>query len=389
VVQQLRNGSITTEQALLMMQQMARESGKQFQGVTQTGRVAFLGLQGPIQKLATANINVNAALAEQAKNQNNLSDGLLKMQNASKTLTAGFESLQTGMMSFLGNLPLGFIPGLMKVIGSTLQKLPTVIQALLYLGTTIGGWLANKAAQVAVVAEGTYLGFTAAQRGGFTNAAFRQLGIANPGRKKTSFAQAGSNLSKNISNRIPGFQVPGLSTSLKGLGGGLALEGLAFGTDALADSARKRGSESEEKGYGILSSMLRGAGFGSSVGTFFGPEGILLGALIGGTVGLGSGIYNAIVPGKAVGGAVSAGQPYMVGERGPELFTPNTAGSITSNSQLSASMSQNGAIEQQLLTNNQYLAELVKYNKQLVAHNEETAKYTKKISRKSGNDANS
>jgi hypothetical protein len=357
--------------------------------VTQTGRVAFLGLQGPIQKLATANMNVNAALAEQAKNQNNLSEGFLKMQNASKTLTAGFESLQTGMMSFLGHLPFGFIPGLMKVIGITLQKLPTVIQALLYVGTTIGGWLANKAAQVAVVAEGTYLGFTAAQRGGLMNAAFRQLGIANPGRKKTSFAQAGRNLSKNISNRIPGFQVPGLSTSLKGLGGGLALEGLAFGTDALADSARKRGNESEEKGYNILSSTLRGAGFGSSVGTFFGPEGILLGALIGGTAGLGSGIYNAIVPGKAVGGAVSAGQPYMVGERGPELFTPNTAGSITSNSQLSASMSQNGAIEQQLLTNNQYLAELVKYNKQLVAHNEETAKYTKKISRKSGNDANS
>lgn len=32
--------------------------------------------------------------------------------------------------------------------------------------------------------------------------------------------------------------------------------------------------------------------------------------------------------GKAIGGPVQAGQPYMVGERGPEMFVPNQSGSI-------------------------------------------------------------
>jgi hypothetical protein len=37
---------------------------------------------------------------------------------------------------------------------------------------------------------------------------------------------------------------------------------------------------------------------------------------------------------KAVGGPVAAGQEYLVGERGPELFTPETAGRIVPNNQL-------------------------------------------------------
>jgi hypothetical protein len=37
---------------------------------------------------------------------------------------------------------------------------------------------------------------------------------------------------------------------------------------------------------------------------------------------------------RAAGGPVSAGQPYLVGEKGPELFTPNASGNITPNSGL-------------------------------------------------------
>ncbi|MEP9359325.1 tail tape measure protein [Sphingomonas sp. KR3-1] len=33
-------------------------------------------------------------------------------------------------------------------------------------------------------------------------------------------------------------------------------------------------------------------------------------------------------PGRATGGPVSPGRPYMVGERGPELFVPTSAGSV-------------------------------------------------------------
>jgi len=46
------------------------------------------------------------------------------------------------------------------------------------------------------------------------------------------------------------------------------------------------------------------------------------GGRVGGEVG---------ADGKAMGGPVSAGTPYMVGERGPEMFVPNTGGTIIPN----------------------------------------------------------
>ncbi|PNB41694.1 tail tape measure protein, partial [Pseudomonas sp. FW305-130] len=33
-------------------------------------------------------------------------------------------------------------------------------------------------------------------------------------------------------------------------------------------------------------------------------------------------------PGRATGGPVSPARPYLVGERGPELFVPTTSGSV-------------------------------------------------------------
>jgi phage-related minor tail protein len=41
------------------------------------------------------------------------------------------------------------------------------------------------------------------------------------------------------------------------------------------------------------------------------------------------GFLNAIgLPGRATGGPVSSGSPYLVGERGPELFVPNGYGRV-------------------------------------------------------------
>ena len=60
------------------------------------------------------------------------------------------------------------------------------------------------------------------------------------------------------------------------------------------------------------------------LGGLFGGGGgaSLLGGLVGGLLGL---------PGRATGGSVSAGRPYMVGERGPELFVPTAAGRVEAN----------------------------------------------------------
>jgi phage-related minor tail protein len=47
-------------------------------------------------------------------------------------------------------------------------------------------------------------------------------------------------------------------------------------------------------------------------------------------------VYQATgVTGKATGGPVSAGSPYIVGERGPELFMPSGSGTIIPNNQMS------------------------------------------------------
>jgi len=74
-------------------------------------------------------------------------------------------------------------------------------------------------------------------------------------------------------------------------------------------------------------------------GLFLGQAGVI-GTLIGTFGG-----------GKAVGGPVSGGTSYLVGERGPELFTPNSSGMITPNNRLGGSggntfnITVNGAID--------------------------------------------
>ena len=75
---------------------------------------------------------------------------------------------------------------------------------------------------------------------------------------------------------------------------------------------------------------------------------LLVTAAISGVLSLipGAGSFLSIFKGllgfKASGGPVSAGGSYIVGEKGPELFTPNTGGRITANSQLGAGMSGGG-----------------------------------------------
>ena len=52
----------------------------------------------------------------------------------------------------------------------------------------------------------------------------------------------------------------------------------------------------------------------------------LFGALSG--TGMGGGLFGGLFKKRAMGGSVMAGQPYLVGERGPELFMPGRSGGI-------------------------------------------------------------
>lgn len=59
-----------------------------------------------------------------------------------------------------------------------------------------------------------------------------------------------------------------------------------------------------------------------------------IGALLGGGGGKGGGGIGGIVagllglPGRAQGGNVAPGRPYLVGERGPEVFVPTASGRV-------------------------------------------------------------
>lgn len=57
---------------------------------------------------------------------------------------------------------------------------------------------------------------------------------------------------------------------------------------------------------------------------------------IGGAGGGPTGLGPTTTSGRAVGGPVSSGTPYMVGERGPELFIPNSGGQISPNGRMGA-----------------------------------------------------
>ena len=76
---------------------------------------------------------------------------------------------------------------------------------------------------------------------------------------------------------------------------------------------------------------LIGATMGGLLGIIGGPMGVALGATIGSAAG--NALGSMIEP-RYAGGPVMTGSQYLVGEKGPELFTPKTAGTVTSNSDL-------------------------------------------------------
>ena len=65
----------------------------------------------------------------------------------------------------------------------------------------------------------------------------------------------------------------------------------------------------------------------TDIGGLFGGSGSGGGGLAGALTSTISGLFGGL-PGRATGGPVTGGSPYLVGERGPELFVPTAAGRI-------------------------------------------------------------
>lgn len=98
-----------------------------------------------------------------------------------------------------------------------------------------------------------------------------------------------------------------------------ALKGAVDGTQSLAEAANNMLNDLANQLLQVARNMLF---FGSMTGSLTKGSG-LLGSIFGGFM--------------ANGGTTKAGKSYVVGERGPELFTPGVTGTVTPNSALGGS----------------------------------------------------
>ena len=118
-------------------------------------------------------------------------------------------------------------------------------------------------------------------------------------------------------------------------------EKYAFALDQASQMFTSLGSYNKKafeaaKAFNIANAIMNTyAAATKALATYPFPFGLIAAA---GAVAAGMAQVNAIrsqqFSGRALGGPVMNGQSYIVGERGPEVFTPNTNGSITRNSDL-------------------------------------------------------
>jgi hypothetical protein len=89
----------------------------------------------------------------------------------------------------------------------------------------------------------------------------------------------------------------------------------------------------------------------------------LLNGIFGGAGGAGA---TAIEGVRAAGGPVSAGTTYLVGEKGPELFTPSRSGAIVPNNQLSAAGPVNISFSVSALDSKDFAAQMAQHRRLMV-----------------------
>lgn len=118
-----------------------------------------------------------------------------------------------------------------------------------------------------------------------------------------------------------------------------AIEDVKSGIDEISDSLANAIVQGESLGdvFGAvvqrMAADLISSGISGLIGSIFGGEG----------GGGGGGFLGSLFGGaRATGGPVSVGKTYLVGERGPELFTPPGAGQIIPNDRLSSRTSAPG-----------------------------------------------
>ncbi len=107
----------------------------------------------------------------------------------------------------------------------------------------------------------------------------------------------------------------------------------------LVDAAKQMIAQYIAIGIARMFAGIPASGGGGQAASKYGTVPSLAPSLGGGTLSDPKGLFTppTLISGRALGGAVGAGRPYMVGERGPELFVPGAQGNIVPNNAMSGS----------------------------------------------------
>jgi len=304
VVQDLINGSITTEQALIQMRDASSKSVDRFKSATVTGQVEFLRLQGDVINLGKRLMDVNAVLAETAPEMaDNITTGLTQFEDASKRMGSATQSLETAFLAFTGNL-----------LGDATSAVNTGLTGLSKAILGLPGFIAAGLYGTGKLLQG---GLALLKDTGPTYLAVR-TGVAH-GMGKSAGLRA---MFGGMKGGIGGFAKSGGKMLGRAGGVGLGLMGAGY----FGGMAGKKDATGGEKAMGVLGSAASGA----MIGSMFLPG---WGTAIGGALGAAYGGYKALT-GKQFGGTMGGGVPHLVGETGPEIVTTKTASSVTADMKL-------------------------------------------------------
>jgi hypothetical protein len=334
VIQDLINGSISTETALSKIRDASTRSVDRFRTATVTGQVEFLNLQNDIINLGRRLVDVQAVLGEQGAQAESLTTGLTQFEDASKRAGAATQSLETAALAFAGNLvgdATSMVNKGLTGLSKAVLELPGGVAASLYgVSKLLQGGLAllkDTGPTFAAVYAGTKAG----------TSGLRSMFNATKG----SFAGATGGGFGNALSLGKG----GIGSKLL-RGGGLL--GAGLGAASAVGNLMDDDKTNNAGAYGTLA--------GTALGAMFGPLGMMAGGMIGGWAG------NKFFGGKkAFGGGMDANKLTMVGEKGPELVTAGTASAVTSNTDL-AKLFNTTALENKMTT---MVTELTNANKTL------------------------
>jgi hypothetical protein len=139
----------------------------------------------------------------------------------------------------------------------------------------------------------------------------------------------------SLISALSGDKAGEASTTLSDIATGV--QTLANAITALAEAYRKVDAFTKSKGYQSTLDAIFGTDQGGTATSVLNPFG---------TNFLGGGnLVNGLRGKRAMGGPVSTGGSYLVGERGPEIFTPSIGGKITANGGGGVTIIMNGVID--------------------------------------------